>query len=180
MKDDFNLFLEKLKNAGIKISRDYFELDISDGDESICRERVYCYELYHQLRCELGNDFLYKLYGEMDKKGHPIIRRGVKPDFILHIPGKMKNLAVIEVKPIKTDLRKLEKDLEKLKEFIEEYDYHKGIMLIYGKEANGAFERIKNKLMDFDKKDILLLWHKESEEKPEIIKYQIDTSLNTG
>lgn len=65
------------------------------------RERVYCYELYHQLRLALPANFLYTLQGEVDKMGHPIITGGVKPDFILHKSGTMNdNFLVIEVKPL--------------------------------------------------------------------------------
>ena len=33
-----------------RIAHGYFQLPVADAD-ALYRERVYCYELYHQLRC---------------------------------------------------------------------------------------------------------------------------------
>jgi hypothetical protein len=83
------------------IDAHYFQLTVARNDELIYRERVYCYELYHQLRLLLGDDFPYKLDGELDKRGHAIISDGKKPDFVIHVPGEMgQNLVVIEVKTV--------------------------------------------------------------------------------
>src|SRR4030043_1988755 len=98
---DFECFMQCLMKAGEKIEPHYFQIPTAGSDELIYRERVYCYELYHQLRIALGDDFSYKLDGEVDKAGHLSIRGGKKPDFIVHIPDEMdRNLVVIEVKPI--------------------------------------------------------------------------------
>lgn len=73
-KKDFDLFLNCLYKACKKIESSYIRLDVASSEEQIYRERVYCYELYHQLRCILGKNFPYKLNGEIDKAGHPIIQ----------------------------------------------------------------------------------------------------------
>ena len=98
-EQDFQQFLKCLMKAIQNIDAHYFKLPVAENGELIYRERVYCYELYHQLRLLLGDDFPYKLHGEVDKANHPIIKDEKKPDFIIHVPGEMKqNLVVIEVK----------------------------------------------------------------------------------
>lgn len=61
-------------------------------------ERVYCYELYHRWRCAWPPGSKYTLVGELDKAGHSVIRGNMKPDFLVHSPGKMVNLLAVEVK----------------------------------------------------------------------------------
>ena len=84
-------FINQLKEAGKKIEKHYFQLDVACSEEPIFRERVYCYELYHRLRCELAggckpdDSYPYKLDGEVDKAGHPIVHPNlgsVKPDLL--------------------------------------------------------------------------------------------------
>ena len=98
----FEYFIECLIEATGKIESHYFQLPVAGDERPIFRERVYCYELYHQLRCTLVDDFPYVLDGEVDKAGHPILRTELgakKPDFIVHMPGQMdQNLVVIEVR----------------------------------------------------------------------------------
>lgn len=102
MENNFDSFLRCLGEAGRGIDSHYIKLNVAGSAKQIYRERVYCYELYHQLRCVLGDSSLYELNGEVDKAGHPIIQKALgakKPDLIVHVQGKMaKNLAVIEVK----------------------------------------------------------------------------------
>jgi hypothetical protein len=94
---DFKYFLETLINATSKIEEHYFQLPIAGQKNPRFLERVYCYELYHQLRFTLCNQFPYKLNGEVDKNGNPTILQGLGPvklDFIVHVPrdeGKAHN-----------------------------------------------------------------------------------------
>jgi hypothetical protein len=100
------------------------------------RERAFCYELFHQLRNCLGDEFPFTLHGEIDKRGHDFISRffgdDPNPDFILHMPGTMNNLAVIEVKV--SDCRRLhaQEDIDKLVIFVESIGYVAGIFLLFG------------------------------------------------
>jgi len=179
MKDDFYYFMKRLTDAGAKMESHYFQLPVAGSEESIFRERVYCYELYHQLRNVLGNDFPYKLDGEVDKAGHPIIRKKLgakKPDFIVHVPGTMRrNLVVIEVKPVnvKDEISKLEDDIETLKNFIKEAQYHRAIMLIYGDGRQDLPTEIVTKAEslfgDYENR-ILLVYHRGAKEKPVVVK----------
>jgi hypothetical protein len=116
----------------------YFRLNIA-GSDPIYRERVYCYELYHQMRKKWPKRTPYYLNGEVDKAAHPILSQlGIlsKPDLLLHNPGYMDgNHAVIEVKHSRAANDGLEKDLETLSLFLNKAEYKRGILLIYGDEA---------------------------------------------
>jgi hypothetical protein len=178
-KKDFDRFIDCLKKAGAKIEQHYFQLPVAGKEEPIYRERVYCYELYHQLRNALGDDFPYKLDGEVDKKGHPVIRLTLgpkKPDFIVHKPGKMdRNLVVIEVKPItvKDRINELRKDLKTLQGFLDKAKYYRAIMLIYSNGEQDLPGRIQSEVDNFSKKcggRILMVWHRGPGEELKVIR----------
>ena len=172
-KQDFKKFVLCLMKASEKIDANYFKLPVSEG-ESTYRERVYCYELYHQLRCTLGDSFPYKLNGEVDKIDHPIIKKAKKPDFIFHIPGSMKhNFVVIEVKPItvKDEINELKKDIQKLKYFLNKVRYYRAIIIVYGNLNDITLpQNIKMEIESISDKRIMVLWHREPHETPEIIR----------
>ena len=55
-----------LREATARVAPDYFLLPVH-GAPSVYRERVYCYELYHQMRLLWPGDCPYRLNGEVDK-----------------------------------------------------------------------------------------------------------------
>lgn len=129
-----------LTTATERIEEDYFQLPVADADV-VYRERVYCYELYHQLRC-LWDDFPFRLGGEIDKSGHPHFQDGpysqAKPDLLVHLPRRMgNNLAAIEVKPCDRDVKAFKDDLEKLTWFCQHAEYFCGVFLVYGAPDGG-------------------------------------------
>ncbi len=159
MEKDFQYLLESLKEAARRINRHYFQLDVAGSEDPMYRERVYCYELYHQLRCVLGDNFLYKLDGEVDKATHPIIQ-----------PGKMdQNLVVIEVKPATVKVNELREDLKKLEGFLDKARYYHAIMLIYGDGEHELAQRIRDEIKNFPEERILLAWHSWARKKLEIV-----------
>ena len=167
MKKDFECFIKALIEATRRIDDPhYFKLEIAESIPRF-RERVYSYELYHQLRSVLGNDFRYKLDGEVDKRLHPVIIGNKIPDIIVHVPGEMeRNLAVIEVKSVegaqRHNMKELRQDLEKLRFFINEGQYYRGIMLIYGDGTQDIPKTILCEVTRFSKglkNRILLAWH---------------------
>jgi hypothetical protein len=175
MEDDFRALLIFLTEAGARMEGHYFKLPVAGSEEPIFRERIYCYELYHQIRCLFEkNGFPYVLDGEVDKAAHPIIKGAKKPDFIVHKPGTMKhNLAVIEVKSVNAEKRDLKKDISTLDDFIsDKAGYYRGIMLIYG---NGTQDKppestfIAQKLIRRFNEKIMLLWHQGPGRRPEIV-----------
>lgn len=133
-----NRFLALLAEATARVPRHYFQLPVAGREEPIFRERVYTYELYHQLRSLLETDDEFEEYalsGEINKAGHPIIRP-CAPDFVCHIPGYMdSNLAIVEVKPMNADDDGIHKDRQTLEYFISnQVRYQLGVELIYGGE----------------------------------------------
>ena len=138
----------------------------------IYRERVYCYELYHQLRVVTGDDFGYSLGGEVDKAGHPILSKfdldKTKPDLLVHKSGDMNgNLIVMEVKPVNAKPNDIRNDLQKMKSFVREGRYYRAIYLVYGGN-NKELEKFRKKVMrqvqkpegdQIDLQGICLYWH---------------------
>jgi len=123
------------------ISGSYFNLNI-DGGDSVYRERVYCYELYHQLRLRWPESKYY-LNGEVDKAAHLILEKlganRVKPDLLVHKPGYMEgNHAIIEVKSEKAQRIGIKKDIESLSLFINKVNYKRAIYLLFGYELNDS------------------------------------------
>ncbi len=105
--------LQAIATASREIGPDYFLLPIAGRDRPIKRERVYCYELYHQLRVALRGSHL-TLTGEPDKRGH-LDFPNINPDLILHLPGNHgENSAVIEIE-CRLGQKHLTKDLRNLK-----------------------------------------------------------------
>jgi hypothetical protein len=136
-----------LRNATRAIEAGYFHLNI-DGGDPIYRERVYCYELYHQMRClwPPKAECPFYLSGEIDKAAHPILTElgaaGAKPDLLVHRPGYMDgNHAVIEVKHCDCRREGIEKDLSTLTIFINRVRYRRAIYLIYGDQADDRLEK---------------------------------------
>jgi len=124
------------------IAHDFFKLNLH-GAPSVYRERVYCYELYHQLR-KRWTAAEYFISGEVDKRGHPRFSNGRKPqpDLLIHLPGEYKNdYAVIEVKHCQIEKGGAEKDLKTLELFLK-HDYKRAIYLVYGHKAEMAAYRI--------------------------------------
>ena len=163
-----------LAEATAAIAPDYFLLPVANAGDAEpllrYRERVYAYELYHQLRSNWPDAWPYSLAGEIDKGGHPIVRGGLldsaKPDLLVHIPGKMdSNLAVIEIKPFRargsTDEReRFQRDIQKLVAFRRPpARYALAIFLVFG---NGI-ERAQGYGRDLQQGgtgiDEVQLWH---------------------
>lgn len=164
---DCEHFIDNFKMAISNVSEDYFEITQYNSPTKKLRERVFCYELYHQTRVQLKDYYDYKFHGEMDKKAHDSFKKEKKlknsvPDFIVHVEGDMSyNLIVIEVKHYKARISSIESDLDKLSKFLKVGEYHKGIMLVFGGSENeGIYRRdVLNRLCDLkdDRIDIILV-----------------------
>lgn len=130
---------------------------VAGTESTIYRERVYCYELYHRWRQHWPDGFRYSLCGETDKRNHAlIVETHIKDsisDFLVHVPGEMDNLLVMEVKAADRKINEVHngknrgmiKDLEKLTAFRKSLkdehghkaDYQKAILWLFGKRENG-------------------------------------------
>lgn len=111
----------------------------------VYRERVYCYELYHQMRKIWAHDGGAILHAEFDKIGSQFFAdksvKGVKPDFLIHTPGEIdKNFIAMEVKAVTARSDEIKCDLEKLSSLSCEANYRLTIFLIFGKNAKKKAE----------------------------------------
>jgi len=136
-----------LQAATQQVPEQYFKIAI-DGGDPIYRERVYCYELYHQLRCLWPSTTEYYLNGELDKAAHPILSdlgaSGVKPDLLVHKPGYMSgNHAMIEVKTCLAETSGIAKDLRNLALFKTKVGYERAVYLIFGYEAEAKVAQVR-------------------------------------
>jgi len=114
-------------------------------------ERVFCYELYHQLRMlmdastnRFGGVFLQAELRK-DRIGRAVeqflqvraLDKEYLPDFLLHSPGNAEQqYVVIEVKcDPNLSFAGMKKDLKKIQQFIERYRYQLGIFLTVNTSA---------------------------------------------
>lgn len=165
-------FLDILCDATARIEPIYSQLPTVGREEAIIRERVYAYELYHQMRGPLAADRELRDYmfsGELDKSGHAIIRvparnvqgwRSCIPDFVLHEPGNMdSNLAVVEVKPANGAAEGIGKDLETLSYFVtDEVGYGIGVELVYG-GSERDLDRFITPFRNANNAKLRVYWH---------------------
>lgn len=137
-----------ISRATRAVEPSYFLLPL-DGGDPIFRERVYCYELYHQMRLLWPPGCRFLLNGEVDKSAHPKLgalgAAYAKPDFLVHNPGRMEgNHAIIEVKSAQADREGIRKDLRTLSVFVRRVGYQRAIYLIYGE---AGIDRVINKVL---------------------------------
>lgn len=160
-------FTALLEYASERVPQDYFQLPIDGQEDPIYRERVYCYELYHQLRILWPEHSVHSLAGEVDKAGHPLVRGngldGCKPDFLVHIPGDMGgNYAVIEVKPIRASSNAIKKDINTLSSFLMYAQYERAIYLFYGNTKHGNGVDVALRALKIPAHPIIEIWHHEA------------------
>lgn len=127
------------------------------------RERVYCYELYHQMRLVEGfGDFT--LHGEIDKRGDPSFENK-NPDYVIHHPGcgaKGDNFIVIEVKLDDAEAG-IVKDLNKLKCMITEHGYKYGVFILVGHDMDWFKKELQEAITHFEnannEKQLFIICH---------------------
>lgn len=142
-------FNEILRSATKAIGAEYFLLPVA-GRLPALYERVYCYELYHQMRCRWPDDTELVLSGEIPKHGHEIImgmiERPVIPDFLVHVPGNMgNNYAIMEVKSSQAGVAGIMKDLATLDQFRAAVGYQRAIYLFYGGIKEGLVRELADR-----------------------------------
>ncbi len=136
-----------IAEAAGQITAPYLRLVTTYEPTGIVRERVFCYELYHQIRILLGKDNKITLNGEIDKRGHVDFANGDKrnPDFVFHIPGThLGNTVVMEIKGKMVD--EIMKDFETLLIFTNKYQYQSGVFLLYNHSIKELTEQFSDKL----------------------------------
>lgn len=144
MNRDIEGYKSLIKEALEAIDERYFRLPVTYYPSQIIRERIFSYEMYHQMRQRMNTDSNYLIHGEPDKAGHRgfLKEHQKNPDFIFHVPGTFQyNLLVVEVKG---NLHKtgLIKDFETLLNFTETYNYQSGVLVLFGHSINDLKSRI--------------------------------------
>lgn len=176
-----NEFDAIISEATAAIAEKYFMLPIYGGPP-VYRERVYCYELYHQMRNRWPDEQAtsYTLNGEVDKCAHVELEKlgvnGQKPDLLVHGPGDMgKNFAIIEVKHVAATPEGLRKDLRSLTIFRDQVGYQRAIYLIYGKAEMAAIaERVKREAAAVGASNDIELWLHVAVGKPAIFTMKLE------
>ena len=150
-----------IKCALCEVDDKYYRLDTAvknstkfkDEVKIMIRERFFCYEFYHQMRCYdkehhiLDNNIV--LSAEISKNGHELIKNNKIPDFIIHEPGSMgTNLVIIEVKA-KIDEKGIAKDFNTLSLFLSDCSYELGILILF----NCDLKDLKTSMKEIVKKE---------------------------
>lgn len=165
-------FTELLQTATEQVDHRFFHISL-DGGQRTYRERVYCYELYHQLRVAWPSDSLYCLNGELDKAAHPtLVKLGAskaKPDLLVHSPGNMDaNSTVIEVKCCGAAKKGIVKDLKTLVDFRTKVGYQRAIYLVYGYELEGTLARVRKLRSEMPEPALVELWAHRAPAEPAV------------
>jgi hypothetical protein len=145
-------FLLHLKKAISKVGDEYYTIKTIYDSDGIIRERVFCYELYHQFRNLPPQGFQYAFHGELDKRGHLLFEPEEQkiPDFLVHTPGTMdENKVIIEVKG-KIDRNDVVNDIKKIFSFLTKVDYEYGVFLLF----NHSFEELQQRIPPISLSDI--------------------------
>lgn len=182
MKTKYETLLKLIKHSIESVEEKFFNFKIAGADDPIKRERVYCAELYHQMRMKwVGLD--YDLNIEPDKKKHPIIEKycgPVDPDMVVHRGGDMgpeDNLAVIEVKTSGGDLTTgIEKDLNTINCMTSiPNGYFGGVVIVFGELTELKKKNLLKRLKEYKSKEVnrLTFFHQEQPgNSPEMIEIE--------
>jgi hypothetical protein len=146
----------------------YFDLPVARRGP-IKSERVFCYELYHQLRLAFGDRRLM-LTAEPDKRGNPDFGQSSapNPDLILHLPGIHRhNAAVVEVE-CRLNPSHLKKDFKTLN-LMKRKGYRQLILLLFGVDQV-PWEQLSSAALaaDLPLTDVVVLLHRAAGEQASI------------
>ncbi|MEV0133645.1 hypothetical protein AB0H83_34935 [Dactylosporangium sp. NPDC050688] len=180
-----------LRRAAALVEPPWFRMSIApigeDPSQLAYRERVYCYELYHQIRMlstgEVGRRAgapRLLLSGELDKYGiNSVVPDGrQKPDLVWHEPGESRNNAVIvEVKTVQglDSPTGMEASLTTLRDFLQaapHVRYHSGILLVFGNGTKGTVrfgvrKNVKELEWEADaQRRVRVVWHADAGFEP--------------
>lgn len=162
--------LKNIKKAVEKIEKKFYSIISVNGGERI-RERVFCYELYHQLRL-IEFNYKFDIHGELAKAGFYNIN--ITPDFLFHRQGSDDNYCIMEVKG-ELDSNGICKDFNTLSKFLGEQKeikaYKLAIFLLFNQslEAFINFLKRNRKVINLDKhsEKIVILCKKDKNSKIE-------------
>ena len=156
MDEKVESFVEMIKDSLENVGDEYYKITTTYESSGIVRERVFCYELYHQMRLVQSARGLtdVQIHGEIDKSGHIAFDRNARknPDFVFHIPSMMQgNAIVVEVKgKIEGNYQEgVYKDIVTLSKFTNnKHYYHSGVLIIYNYNYDEFLRKIGEFLMN--------------------------------
>ena len=163
---------EILKESINNIEEKFYKVTSSQIENSVPRERIFCYELYHQLRLECQS---YKFGVRFDISPELVKGRAMGyseinniPDFLFHKEGTNINFCILEVKAqLKKD--EIKKDFETLTIFlngkIKLLPYKIGIFLIFGYPFEEFVILIKKMSLDNYRSDIIIMCKKSNKDE---------------
>lgn len=144
-------YMELIKDAIAHVAPEYFNLKTTYEPAGIVRERVFCYELYHQIQCCMKPCHRLSLNGEIDKSGHIDFDQADRknPDFVFHVPGsREQNTLVIEVKGTLRDRRGIMGDFQTLLTFVSKYRYKAGVFILYNHSIDELITSVREKFKE--------------------------------
>ncbi|WP_201987151.1 hypothetical protein [Hymenobacter rubidus] len=144
-------YIHEIIDALNKIEQIYIKLPAAHNVTGLIRERVFCYEFYHQMRQNFTLNQLTVISGEIDKRGYPQFKKQ-NPDFVFHVPGSSKGNAL--VCEVKGDIRRpgVKKDLESIFYFIEKQNYRLGLFIAFGMSAMQLKQKAGDTINAFSKR----------------------------
>jgi hypothetical protein len=164
MNTRYERLLEIIASSINAIGEEYFNFQVAGNDGPIKRERVYCAELYHQMRMRF-EPLPYDLNVEPDKTKHAMIEQfcgAVDPDFIVHRSGNMgreDNLAVIEVKTSDGNITAgIVKDLKTINCMTSiPNGYYGGVIIVFGELTKIIKRNLIKRITEHKLKEMLRL-----------------------
>lgn len=145
-------YLDLLIEAVACVDNEYIDIYTKRDEVEFIKhyERIFCYELYHQIRRlqkKLNlND--YVIWGEPLKSYFEYIEDGKMPDFLFHKPRIDDNLLIVEVKMKNSLDSGIDDDFKKIENYLEKNNYQIGVFICIGLSADETREKIKSKLKD--------------------------------
>ena len=145
--DAIKLALESMDKRYCIVSQiDYSNVNIARIAERKFLERPLAYEFYHQLRKLLDNGQIdlggHIVQAEVDKRYQRCFAAGKIPDFLIHLPSSMRNLATVEFK-LASNPTRIRNDITNLFEFKQNTDllYDYGIEVIIGSQGLSGWQK---------------------------------------
>jgi hypothetical protein len=126
--------IDLIQEAANKVPKSYLKVPTRSNPAGIVRERVFCYELYHQMRLGQGSEPFFVINGEIDNRGILEFRKENRknPDFIFYANHNIGlDTIAMEVKGKISSKGKIIEDFEKLLNWIYHEEYEFGVFLLY-------------------------------------------------
>lgn len=163
---------EILKESINNIQEKFYKVTSLQIKNSIPRERIFCSELYHQLRLECESykfgvnfDISPKLLKDQSMGYNEMTNI---PDFLFHKEGIDSNFCVLEVET-QLDKEKIQKDFETLSSFLNGKNklppYKNGIFLIFGYSFEEFIILAKKMSLNNYREDIIIMCKKSNKDE---------------